>query len=292
MWSKLKSLLLLLIISLFFNNSFAGKIIASVGEKVITDYDVAKRVEMLRTIDPSIKHVDPKEINNVALEGLINEELFFIEAKKQKIELEDAEIQNSKALVEQQNNLKPGELEKFIRSKNLEPKHVYKQMQASLLWQKIVFQKIRPSLKVDDKELEKFVTDFNLIKVNTVIVDAIDNKNNNSKFLQLTKRYKTCEILEKEAKNLKFDVAKFETTLADLKPSISSKLLYISPGNVTPIIKENNQIFIAGLCNKSLNLSEEQKTEVKENILEQKIAVKANIYLNKLRRENLVQIYK
>ena len=92
---KIKKLINIFIIFFFLFTSLKAeeyKIVASVNEKIITNYDLRNEVEILKILNnnPNLKY---SQIYQTAINGILDEKIKKIELKKQKIEIEDKIVQ-------------------------------------------------------------------------------------------------------------------------------------------------------------------------------------------------------
>ena len=92
---KVINLINLFIIFFFLFTSLKAeeyKIIVSVNEKIITNYDLRNEVEILKILNnnPNLKY---SQIYQIAINGLLDEKIKKIELEKQKIEIEDKIVQ-------------------------------------------------------------------------------------------------------------------------------------------------------------------------------------------------------
>ena len=92
---KIKKLINIFIIFFFLFTSLKAeeyKIVISVNEKIITNYDLRNEVEILKILNnnPNLKY---SQIYQTAINGILDEKIKKIELKKQKIEIKDKIVQ-------------------------------------------------------------------------------------------------------------------------------------------------------------------------------------------------------
>ena len=77
------------------------------------------------------------------------------EAKRKNITATSAEIKKAIAGIEQQNNMKPGQLDQVLKSNGIEPDALIQQVTASIVWAKLVRQLAVDTDPVSDAEVDE-----------------------------------------------------------------------------------------------------------------------------------------
>ncbi len=158
---------LFLFISIFQNNSFAKQnfdsAVAKVNNKIITNFEIEDRYKFLiKFVKVKISSKREKEIFiNQMIDKMINEELIRQEAKNLGIEISQVEID---ALIEdfafkQGKSLKS--LKEFFAQNNISFQNYQKQVEADLMWSKIVTNSLRSKIKITDLEIREFLEQMN-----------------------------------------------------------------------------------------------------------------------------------
>ena len=88
------------------------------------------------------------------LRQLIDEKLQIQEAKHKNITATEAEIKKAIASIEQQNNMKPGQLDEILKANGIEHGAMVQQVTASIVWAKLVRQIAADTDPVSDGEVE------------------------------------------------------------------------------------------------------------------------------------------
>jgi len=132
------------------------RIAAVVNDDVISVRDLITRMEMV--ILTSNLPDNPEVRNRLApqvLRGLIDEKLQLQEAERLSLSVDEAEIERAVRGLEKQNNIPEGQFGDFLRNVGIDPDTVYQQIRASIAWNKIVAQRIRPQIRVTEDEAEE-----------------------------------------------------------------------------------------------------------------------------------------
>lgn len=286
----MKKLIVALFICLFSYNSFASSIIARVGDKAVTKFDVVKRANMLILINPDLAKMPESTMKKIALDQIINEYVYKLEAKNLKISLDSDEKRRAIEYVEIENKLPKGSFLAFVKSKNLDPEHVKDHLETQMLWQKIVHQHIRPQVKVTENEIKKMITDPSAYKFTTVSVVADNTITNNERLNKIITNKMHCSIIEKiKDKDLK--IVKQHALLTEFRPEFALHLTTQKPGATSNIINIDDKISIIQICDKSVYLPKEKMYELKARISADKTQAMASMHLTKAKRKTLIEYY-
>ena len=132
------------------------RIAAVVNDEVISVADLASRIRMVM-LSTSIPDT-PQARQHLAaqvLRQLIDERLQIQEAKRKNITATDAEIKKAVATIEQQNNMKPGQLDQVLKANGIERSALIQQVTASIVWAKLVRQIAADTDPVSDAEVDE-----------------------------------------------------------------------------------------------------------------------------------------
>lgn len=131
-------------------------IAAVVNDQVISVADLASRIRMvmLSTSIPDTPDARQRLAAQV-LRTLIDEKLQMEEAKRKNIAASDAEIQKAITSIEQQNNMKPGQLDAVLKANGIDRNALVDQVKASIVWAKLVRQIAADTDPVSDEEIDE-----------------------------------------------------------------------------------------------------------------------------------------
>ncbi len=132
------------------------RIAAVVNDEVISVADLASRIRMimLSTAIPDTPQARQRLAAQV-LRTLIDERLQIEEAKRKNITATSAEVQKAISRIEQQNNMKPGQLDQVLKTNGIEPDALIQQVTAAIVWAKLVRQLAVDTDPVSDAEVDE-----------------------------------------------------------------------------------------------------------------------------------------
>lgn len=171
---KILIIFLCLINFLSFAISLEIKTIVSINNKIITNVDLDNEITILKILNPN-QISQEKNIQNIALNNLINENLKKIEIKKNKIDTENEKNKIStqyKELLEKikKNNLK---LNKKIEDT------IYSKIELEYQWGKFISNKYSWQININMKEVKNKIDDNKTIsEIESIINFEKDKKLN------------------------------------------------------------------------------------------------------------------
>jgi peptidyl-prolyl cis-trans isomerase SurA len=134
-----------------FADSEPKRVLAVVNDEIVTSYDVDSRIKMLFVNSPEEKA--SAEMKKEVLFSLIDEKLKTQEGKKQGIVNTQEEIDDAILRVEMQNGMKKGDLRKILNSQKIPFETLRNQINADLIWMKILVKEQDESTEVTDEEI-------------------------------------------------------------------------------------------------------------------------------------------
>jgi len=161
----------LVIVSLFFLYSFttfaadfSDFVVAKVNNKAITNSEIKDRfLFVILTSKIDVKNEEEKKIlRQQVIEKMIDEELIRQEAKELKIEVGEKELKEGIDLIAQNYQKTPDQLIKFLKRNNLSFEAYSNQVEAEILWSKIIIDTLRSRVKVSESELNEFLEQHKL----------------------------------------------------------------------------------------------------------------------------------
>ena len=141
-------------------------IIAKVNDYAITKYDITSRYFIAKHF-AKLKIVSNYEKSifiNQIIEKMIDEELIRQTAKELKINISPQEMEETLELIALKEKKNPDQLKIAFRENNLSLSSYVKQIEAELLWNKIINQHLRNSIKINDAEIIEFLEQVLTIK--------------------------------------------------------------------------------------------------------------------------------
>ena len=133
----------------------AGEIRAIVGDMPISSYDVSERVRLMKLQQPSqTRGVDVAELEQKALQVLIDEYVKRQEAEKQGFAVSDTEVQEAVMRLEGQNDMPVGYMAELLKQDDIRLETLHGQVRSDLLWMQVIGKHKNALKAVTDKEIQ------------------------------------------------------------------------------------------------------------------------------------------
>lgn len=131
------------------------RIAAVVNDEIVSTQDLRERVQMVVVTSglPNSPEVAQRLAPQV-LRTLIDEQLQLQEAARLNISVSEEDLAQARSVVEQRNNLRPGQLDPFLRSLGIEPSTVERQQRANIGWGASVRRRYGNDVAVSQEEVE------------------------------------------------------------------------------------------------------------------------------------------
>jgi peptidyl-prolyl cis-trans isomerase SurA len=129
-------------------------IAAVVNEDIITQFDVQSRIGLIIATSglddtPEIQ----RRLAPQVVDSLIDDHLKRQEARRLKIESTEAEVRQAVDNIELRNNMQPGAFREMLTSKGIDMSVLYAQLEADLMWVKVVRQSLESQVSVGPDEI-------------------------------------------------------------------------------------------------------------------------------------------
>lgn len=133
-----------------------GRIVASVNDVAITDFDLTARIALLtsssgQAVDDALR----QRIARQALRELIDESLQTQEAKRLGIKVTDQEVSAGIQRIERRNRMQPGALFQELSRGGVPVDTLIAQVKATLVWRKVLRRRILPQIQVAEAEVDE-----------------------------------------------------------------------------------------------------------------------------------------
>lgn len=132
------------------------RIAAVVNDDIVSVQDLRERIRMVVVTSglPNSPEV-AQRLAPTVLRSLIDEQLQLQEAKRLNISVGDEEMAQTRSMVEQRNNLRPGQHDDFLRQLGIAPDTVARQQRAALAWGSAVRRRYGADVAVSTDEVEE-----------------------------------------------------------------------------------------------------------------------------------------
>lgn len=132
------------------------RIAAVVNDEVISVFDVVSRMRMVMISSNIADTPETRQrIGPQVLRSLIDEKLELQEAKRQNVSATDSEIERALQQIEKQNNMKPGQLNEFLKTRGIDRGAMVDQLTAGIVWAKLVRRLAAQTTEISDEEIDE-----------------------------------------------------------------------------------------------------------------------------------------
>ncbi len=297
------------IVFLFINSNYIDSkeinIITKIGNQVITNIDIENEYKYLVSLNNDYQKLEKNKIFNFAKNSLIREKIKEIELRKY-FEFGDTDTFLNDKIKEIYNNLgfsSSEEFQMYLNKFDLKLEDVAKKIEIELKWNKLVYDKYKDQIVINEKILKKKIVDKSknnsLYNLSELIFSSKNEKEDKKKISEITK---SIEEVGFENTVLIFSEAESRKNLGNLgwinelslSKNILEKLKNIKVSETSDPIKIQNGILIIRLNDRkmadisSLDLDKELKKLIRFETNKQ-LNVFSSIYFEKIK--NKLNIY-
>lgn len=258
-------------------------VLATVGNKIITQVDVNRRIELLKSKGAEIN--DNKESQSLILNQLIEEYIKIFETEKYNIKISKKELDDEINNIHQRHpNI----------SKDNASMILY--LKSELSWMKLVRGKFMSRALVSDSELEEGLKTQTMVrnyKIGQILFNKdIITQSNDHLISKLAKDVNSCEKLSIITDELHIDKPEiFVTDIKDLNPMVQSLVKNLSVGKLSNIIDLGDFNLLIMVCNiEKKSFDQNDKSELKNILFDRKIKKIAENYLKDIKKKYYIKI--
>jgi peptidyl-prolyl cis-trans isomerase SurA len=294
----------------------SNRIVATVGEKAITNTDVERRARLMSAAT-GMQMSGP--VLNQALHVLIDEKLIALAAEKNGVELDAMEVESAWSSIAKQNKMTSvNQFKQNIKAAGIDLNEFSVQLEGQMLWSKILKTEIEPGIVVSDAEIEEnksiIIAEVNKVDKTNVeplqvelaeIVLMGQNQDELNKAMQLAQKITADHRSGVEFSKLAEQFSQVPSAqgggrigwvyVNQLQPAISKKLANASKGMITTPIMFDDRISIIKVLNVKAQKIERSQLDdgaIKNMIKNKKLQAEIKTYLNKLRNNYIIEIKK
>ncbi|MGE3770725.1 MAG: peptidylprolyl isomerase [Bdellovibrionales bacterium] len=132
-----------------------GSIVATVNDDVITAIDLRERLALAfftSNIEPTPEN--QQRLLPQVMRSLIDETLQKQEAERLGISVSPEEMKAASAKLANDNKIPADQLDEILKARGVPPRTLQAQIEAALLWSKVIQRKLRPLVEVGDEEVD------------------------------------------------------------------------------------------------------------------------------------------
>lgn len=133
------------------------KVMAVVNDQIISSVDLGERIKLVMVATGIADTQENRaKLAPQILHQLVDEKLQQQDAAKNSIVIGDAQLDDTIARIEKQNNREPGSLVGFFESKGASKSSFLAQIRSQAAWSEIVLRRIRPNIRVSEQEISLY----------------------------------------------------------------------------------------------------------------------------------------
>lgn len=303
-------------VALIARAEMVDRIIAIVNEDVVTQYDFDRALALHTSMIKKAKlptAMDPKQLHQQILEGLINQKLMEQEIKKANIKVEEDELARSVSRVLQEQKLTIDGLRSVLASKGVAYETFKEQLSDDIRQMKFIQEKIGSLVQVSDKDIENYKLDKSLetdggvsVRLSWIFIplkeDATDKEIKEVTVYgrKVSEKARQKEnfgkILKKYSKKYhqSYDGEDKAITMKEVVASIVPVVRKMEVGSVSDPIVAPQGIYVVKLFDRSLNASAElanaDDMKIRAGLYNERMEQEIQNYMVKLRRKAFVEI--
>ena len=295
----MQKLLSFFIIILTLNISIAKaelpQILALVNNTPITLYEFQSRKKMIMALNniASPTASAEKQINNLVLNQLINEELLYQHTAKVDGKITDADIDEAIDNFEARNKMPKGYMVKFLASHSVDINSFRAQIKAELIKMNILSY-LSKSVNISAKELDYAILSNNA-KDAKITANIFTSKDRDQKTMQkmraLQKQLKNCDDVKESTYNGFSSITKIEEDLSKLDIQLKTVVKDLDPGQASNVFETPEGFKLILVCSKKINNITEEENDYIINLLSnKKMSLKAQKFFEDLRKKAYIKI--
>jgi hypothetical protein len=297
---KLFSILFITLVSWseIFALAMQDKIFAIVNDKPITMSHVLQVKKMLilfgkvDTITPDID----RQLNQNALDSIINQTLIQEQKKAFKIKVLEGEIQMTIKDIEANNQLPEGFFKNMFRERGIDYKHLEDKIESDILFKRITQQLFVSNILIDKDEVDNVIIASNLKNANFTLKIFTSNALDNSSYknmLRFRKKLNNCDKLPKKQDYEKFaSLKEVKEGIHNLQDSVRSATQGVGQNQTSAVLKGDDGFQIVMVCAREIeNLSQEESSSIVNAIGNDKLNKQTQRFYTNLRKKAYIKIF-
>ncbi|MGE0666573.1 MAG: peptidylprolyl isomerase [Sphingomonadales bacterium] len=134
------------------------KIVAVVNDEIISEYDVKERMQLITSTTGALRNQEEyDQLRKTVVQLLVDEKLQVQEAKEQKINITDADVQQRFNEMAARNNITPAQFTQELARMGASKDMIMRQVKAGLAWEEVINARLRPFLAIGDSEVTAYL---------------------------------------------------------------------------------------------------------------------------------------
>lgn len=297
------SIYILINLKLIYANALENKIVYRIKNEIITSYDIKNEFNYLKILNPKILDLNKSTIFEISENSIIKEKIKKIELQKyfKDINIKDEYFEQ----ILKENYIRLGlkskiEFNNLLNQSNLTFEDFRKKISIEALWGQLIYQKYINQIKIDEKEINKKIsnminkktTSYNLSEI---IFNIANNESLEAKYQFINneiekKGFGTTALLHSISQSSNISGELGWVNENSINSTILDQIKKLEIGNYTkPIIIPGGFLILRLNDLKQLknNLSIDKKkaiSEMRQSIIKDQLDQFSNIYYNKIKK--------
>ncbi len=135
--------------------AMSESIVATVNDRVITTYDVRQRIRlMMLSANGQISPESLPQLEEQAIQDLVDEKLKLLEALEWELEADKSEIEAEVQHMAEESGLTVDQLSEVLTSRGISLESFKERIEASVLWPRLVQSRFGRKVRIDEDEIE------------------------------------------------------------------------------------------------------------------------------------------
>lgn len=140
------------------SQSDVQRIVAVVNDELISEYDVKERMQLITSTTGALRNQEEyDQLRKTVVQLLVDEKLQLQEAKEQKINITDAEVQARFNEMAARNNISAAQFTQELSRMGASKDMIMRQVKAGLAWEEVINARLRPFLAIGDSEVTAYL---------------------------------------------------------------------------------------------------------------------------------------
>ncbi len=303
---KLSLLFISLILFVAPANAQQFSIVATVNDSSISNFELYDRLELnIRSSGISDSPEIRKKIMVRTMQTLINEKLQKELSKELKIKVSKNEKERAINIIKTNNKIEDGKFDAFLISQKIKKKSFMTQLQAQIIWQKIMAKKITPFITISDFEIAQATEQLGKSQKSTdvelyEIFLAIEDPSLKTDVMQLAKNLineiKAGASFQEVAKEFSVsNSARGGGKLGwigenNLEKSIAEVVSNTKIKSLTPPVMVKDGVRIFYINDRKTQESEINPQQIRQFLHNQKVDLESRKLMKKLRSQAMIEI--
>ena len=267
------------------------KIIAKIGNEIITNIDINNEYNYLTALNVSLKQISKDQVISFAQNSIIKEKIKKNELLKfYKLNNRNQTVDSMIEGIYKKLNINSlNEFKLYLKNNNLEFENVYKKIEIESVWNEMIYQKFKDKIFIDEEELKRVILnnkeEIESLFISEIVINIKSKDEINRSYNELVKNIETHGFKESV---LKFSISSSKNNSGTIgwinKNSLSKKIQEaldeIQVGEITKPILISSGLLVLKLEDKKFLENNSNPDEE----LQKKINFEMNSQLNNFSR--------